>query len=226
MKYCKKCKSTKLFTEFYESKRSKDGRLSTCIKCRRAYKATYNNTESGRKSKKLSAKKYWAKASVKEKRRKPKPIGEVIGSVEKSKARKEKRAQYQSSVKGKTTAFLYWTSTRGREVNSKKSRKFLASEKGKVVIANHNAKRRAARNGAAVRDFTAEQWRYLQEHFSHCCAYCGKKSSGGLTQDHITPLSKGGDHTLSNIVPSCRSCNSAKNTNPPIVPVQPLLLIA
>ena len=46
-----------------------------------------------------------------------------------------------------------------------------------------------------------------------------------LEMDHITPLSKGGDHTASNIVPCCRSCNAKKGTGPVLKPVQPMLLL-
>ena len=31
-----------------------------------------------------------------------------------------------------------------------------------------------------------------------------------LTQDHVIPLSKGGQHIKENIVPACPSCNSKK----------------
>jgi 5-methylcytosine-specific restriction endonuclease McrA len=87
------------------------------------------------------------------------------------------------------------------------------------------SKRRAARKGAPVNDFTAQQWASMKEHYRHCCVYCGKKQKR-LTQDHIVPLIKGGSHTYSNIVPACRSCNAKKGTGAVLVPVQPLLLIA
>ena len=87
-----------------------------------------------------------------------------------------------------------------------------------------SARRRATKRNAAVNDFTAAQWLSMQEHFQHCCAYCGKRAKGHLTQDHIQPLSKGGNHTLANIVPACQSCNSRKHIGPVLVPVQPLLL--
>lgn len=86
-------------------------------------------------------------------------------------------------------------------------------------------KRRAQKKNALVNDFTAIQWRTMQEHYNHCCAYCGRRAKGHLTQDHITPLSQGGSHTLSNIIPACRSCNSKKQTGPVLKPVQPLLLL-
>jgi hypothetical protein len=36
-----------------------------------------------------------------------------------------------------------------------------------------------------------------------------------VTWDHVQPLSKGGAHTLSNLKPSCRSCNSRKSASWP-----------
>jgi 5-methylcytosine-specific restriction endonuclease McrA len=87
-------------------------------------------------------------------------------------------------------------------------------------------RRRARKAGAAIRDFTAAQWRAMQAHYDHRCAYCGTRAKGHLTHDHITPLSKGGNHTLVNIVPACRSCNNRKHVGPPLAQVQPLFLVA
>jgi 5-methylcytosine-specific restriction endonuclease McrA len=87
-----------------------------------------------------------------------------------------------------------------------------------------NARRRARKRGAPVNDFTTAQWLELQIVFDYCCAYCGKRAKGKLTQDHITPLVNGGNHTLANIVPACRCCNSRKRTGAPLISVQPLLL--
>lgn len=68
---------------------------------------------------------------------------------------------------------------------------------------------------------TARKWRrdqYLRNrewerlaYFDNRCAYCHAplKQDG---QDHIVPLSVGGDHTLDNVVPACRSCNARKNS--------------
>lgn len=85
------------------------------------------------------------------------------------------------------------------------------------------ARRRAQKASAPVNDFTAAQWQAMLEHYAHRCIYCGRQMHR-LTQDHLTPLSQGGSHTLANIVPACRSCNSRKHTHPAPVMVQPLLL--
>lgn len=85
-------------------------------------------------------------------------------------------------------------------------------------------RRRALLEGVAINDFTAEQWRQMKAHYGHSCVYCGRKMTR-LTMDHIIPLSQGGNHTYSNIVPACRSCNSRKHTGEVLRPIQPLLLI-
>lgn len=41
------------------------------------------------------------------------------------------------------------------------------------------------------------------------CSYCGKYTRDGHV-DHVVPLSKGGDDSLSNLVWACRACNLSK----------------
>jgi 5-methylcytosine-specific restriction endonuclease McrA len=86
------------------------------------------------------------------------------------------------------------------------------------------ATRRARERGVTIRDFTHAQWIEMQAAYDHRCVYCGKRAKGHLTQDHLTPLALGGNHTASNIVPACRSCNCKKGTRAVLVPVQPLLI--
>lgn len=93
------------------------------------------------------------------------------------------------------------------------------------VFQSYIRTRRARKAHAPVNDFTAQQWRDMQAAYDHRCVYCGKRCKGKLTQDHITPLSKGGSHTLTNIVPACKNCNSKKHDNVAPIPVQPLLLL-
>jgi 5-methylcytosine-specific restriction endonuclease McrA len=88
----------------------------------------------------------------------------------------------------------------------------------------YNAKRFALRRGSSVNTLTAAEWEAIKIFHKHCCVYCGKKQTR-LTQDHITPLSKGGTHTLHNVVPACRSCNAKKGAGSVLIPIQPLLLI-
>jgi 5-methylcytosine-specific restriction endonuclease McrA len=77
---------------------------------------------------------------------------------------------------------------------------------------------------APINNLTAAQEKAIKIHYRNRCVYCGKKSKQ-LTLDHLDPLSKGGSHTYTNIVPACQSCNSRKKTGPVLKPVQPLLLV-
>lgn len=81
--------------------------------------------------------------------------------------------------------------------------------------------RRYARKRNLPDTLTIEEWRAIKAAYENRCAYCGKQTK--LAQDHVLPLSKGGGTVAQNIVPSCKSCNSRKNANPPPVPIKVLL---
>lgn len=71
-------------------------------------------------------------------------------------------------------------------------------------------KRRAARYSVPC-TLTIEQWQILLEVWYHRCAYC-ERGNIKLTQDHVVPISRGGAHAMSNVVPACSLCNSKKGT--------------
>ena len=72
---------------------------------------------------------------------------------------------------------------------------------------------RARKANAPINDLTAAQWAMLKERYNFSCAYCGERVPV-LTQDHVLALSRGGNHTMANVVPACKSCNSRKHTTP------------
>lgn len=84
-------------------------------------------------------------------------------------------------------------------------------------------RRRASQAQAPVNDFTATEWEAMKAYYNNCCAYCGDACES-LTQDHVIPLSKGGSHTYTNIVPACLSCNCAKGTKSGEAGAETLLL--
>lgn len=62
-------------------------------------------------------------------------------------------------------------------------------------------------------------WRIRQAVYArdgYECAYCGKETDDvSRSLDHIMPQSRGGEHTLENLVVCCRRCNSAKRDRTP-----------
>lgn len=70
-----------------------------------------------------------------------------------------------------------------------------------------DATRRARRKGAEG-SHTHEQWLAKVAAYGSKCAYCGEEKT--LTRDHDIPLSRGGSHSIDNLVPACKSCNSRK----------------
>lgn len=72
-------------------------------------------------------------------------------------------------------------------------------------------RRRCRRKSVIINDLTADQWKGRVEEYGGLCAYC-LRPMPKVTLDHMTPLVRGGSHTLSNVVPCCKSCNSRKGT--------------
>lgn len=52
-------------------------------------------------------------------------------------------------------------------------------------------------------------WKKTLNRYANSCAYCG--APGDLHMDHIVPLSRGGRHSIGNVVPACQRCNLSKH---------------
>lgn len=100
-------------------------------------------------------------------------------------------------------------------------RKQSKTPKGRESSRHHVRKRRAIM-AQVESTLTREQWKAVLKKFDYRCAYCHQKKK--LEMDHIIPISKGGSHTVSNVAPACRRCNSIKNNGGPLSHIQPLLL--
>jgi 5-methylcytosine-specific restriction endonuclease McrA len=79
------------------------------------------------------------------------------------------------------------------------------NKRKKAVI--YEAARRARKAGGegVVND---GDWQRLVEILGNACLKCG--SLDKITQDHVVPLSKGGQHHPTNLQPLCRTCNEIK----------------
>jgi 5-methylcytosine-specific restriction endonuclease McrA len=76
-----------------------------------------------------------------------------------------------------------------------------------------NFQRYRARLKGVAATLTEAEWRGILTFFGHACAYC-LRTDRPLTQDHVIPVSRGGEHTAENVVPACLSCNAKKGNRP------------
>lgn len=71
---------------------------------------------------------------------------------------------------------------------------------------NYDHRKRA---NTPASDVTADLWAARVAEFGGRCAYC--LTPGQVEMEHIDPVSRGGSHTMDNLVPACRSCNASKH---------------
>lgn len=72
------------------------------------------------------------------------------------------------------------------------------------------AKRRALKRGRDAFSVTSRDIRRLEIRFEGRCAYCKSTLAPGYHLDHVVPLSRGGAHSIGNLVPACQPCNNRK----------------
>lgn len=84
---------------------------------------------------------------------------------------------------------------------------------GKSVAMNTRHKRRVKERKG---DVTAQQMLELQQNATHCYWCNSNLVNKKVHVDHFYPISKGGAHTLSNLVIACATCNLKKSNKDPI----------
>lgn len=234
IKRCRKCGENKRLSGFSRSKEAKDGHINSCKDCMRIWAIDYRakNLEKHKavslnwyyqnKEKARQQNKKWSQEN-KEKRReharksnekhkeKCKERGRVYREENRDKVRegnkiagKKWRAKNKEAFAAMTKAWRGAHPERFRELVKDWDKR--NPEKRKAFGKNSHAKRRTQKDVGKV---SAEEWRKIKEAAKGRCHYCKKKTK--LTQDHVIPLSKGGLHHPSNIVPACQPCNSSKN---------------
>jgi len=116
----------------------------------------------------------------------------------------EYHQRYYSTSNGKTKS-----KANGAKPGRKEYMKsYWASPEGRAKRCHLQNQRRLSKtaNGGS---HTMVEWLELCGMFADCCAYCGMLKK--LTRDHDVPVSRGGTDDISNILPSCSSCNSSKH---------------
>lgn len=188
-KICSKCKIEKPLGEFNNHKGRKDGKNNICKTCSREDNLRYS------KLNREVLRQYQVnyrdinKGVLVEKRKELYPLKKELFS--------ERQKAYYSENK---------------EVYAKKDRGYRQTSLGKASVSNSRHKRRTITKQG---DVTQVQMLQLLSDGKECF-YCQCDLSIVKAHiDHFTPLSKGGRHTISNLVVSCATCNLRKGAKDP-----------
>ena len=219
-KKCSKCKKIKPASEFYLEKRFKDGFQSECKQCfiirtkKWASKNIDKVKEYKKKWKKFNPKKIkvardkWIKDNPEQNKRYKKNWREANLGYQKEWTKKNPERRKEITKKGlKKYRKIYPE----RVKMSIKKWAQANPEKIRMINKKHSAKRRGA-----LGSHTLEQWKILKNKYNNCCAICGRQEPFTdlwyqfLTEDHISPISKGGSNFIENIQPLCIYCNGKK----------------
>ena len=100
-----------------------------------------------------------------------------------------------------------------KEYGREYSKIYCKTEKGKAKSKNNGAKRRSIFKNS---DVSTNDILYIQKQ-ANLCYWCGGKINiNNLHIDHYIPISKGGEHSIDNLVVSCNKCNLSKQAKDPI----------
>ena len=229
MKICKKCGEEKLATVeyFIKTKGCKGGIGWTCRECLRKYNKQYrlNNKKELAEYRKQYNKdnaekraKYYQQNREKmiEKNRQYRKNNPEKIALRKKKYneenadkvkeyRKEFNKQYRLKNKEKLDAYSKEWRIKNKEYMIEKSSRYAKEHK---EVYRLSKQRRKALKRKLPSTLTIEQWESAKKHFDNSCAFCGKNYP--LAQEHFVALTKGGEYSHNNIIPSCQSCNSSK----------------
>jgi len=112
------------------------------------------------------------------------------------------RYAYRHSGAFTRVAYRNWPEEK-KILNRQRNLAYNKANKHKRTLAMSKRRARQKQNGV----FVIHDYEILAIQRANCF-YCG--NPGGEV-DHVIPLSRGGAHSIGNLVPACRSCNSSKN---------------
>jgi 5-methylcytosine-specific restriction endonuclease McrA len=101
----------------------------------------------------------------------------------------------------------YWK--KNKEKLKRYNKEYRKTENGKISYQRGQSKRQI-REKEIVNTLTVQEWKDILRQHNFKCAYCGKDLLDRPERDHIISISKGGNNTKDNVVPTCKSCNAKK----------------
>ncbi len=203
-KLCNKCKEIRELSSFSKDSYKKDGLSTVCKICVKTY---------------FNSKREYFLLKKKEYRENNKNIIKIKKSIW--------DANHIEHIKSYSRS--YHILNRPRLLI--KARRYYSNNRLKIIKASlryfkkhpykavaNVARRRARKLRTQIERITHLDLIAIKEQYNYCCAYCGVTDSENnkIQIDHVYPLSKGGSHTLLNLLPACRNCNYRKHNKLPL----------
>jgi len=118
--------------------------------------------------------------------------------------------KYAKANRAKISIYMTNYCQRNREKYRNYAKKYYYCGGGRAWYTTRRHNKRAGLHNIDGSGISVSDWNELMNLYGYRCAYCNRELS--LTMDHVVPLRHNGQHTLDNIVPSCKHCNSSKGT--------------
>lgn len=183
-KACGKCFAVKALAQYNAARREVDGRQSACKACKTATSAQWYAANRERAS---DSSRQWY-------------------STHREQADEYRREWESVNRESRAEGHRRWyAANRERAADRSRSWRLRHPERYLTAARHYAANRRARIAAATIIPFTVDE---MLAHWAdldlYGCAFCG-----GPYEDieHLVPLSRGGEHSLANIVPSCIECN-------------------
>lgn len=211
IKTCCTCKTAKPLGDFNKYAKADDGRQPRCRECQREKRVAWYEANREREIAKARA---WNLAN-------PERVREI--DLARRKRNPEKRRQFNQRYRAKNGEAIKAQKREARarklEEMRERERVWRASHRQSIADrkriyrvtnpnvrwqqrANFHRRRAAMADGPSGREIKSKM-----AYYGFVCWICGDR---GDTVDHVKPLAAGGLHTLANLRPACRFCNSRK----------------
>lgn len=191
VKRCKRCETEKPLSDFYNDRSTKDGKSFYCKPCKKANNSDYVQRNPDKVRERIKA---WHERNP----------GKSAAYSRESRARNPERAREVLLRSAKK-----WQA---------KNREYVLEYKRRKYRENVDASRAKKREYQRKRRAAGECWVTVSEEAEilaktgGLCNYCDAEWEA---LDHFFPLSKGGAHSVENLVPACKPCNGSKyNADP------------
>jgi 5-methylcytosine-specific restriction endonuclease McrA len=184
---CRTCGEIKPLSAFSRDRYTRDGFRGECKDCRkqRYDPEYYKQWEQANREWRAETRRRWRK----ENEERYKEYYRTYYEQNREHYQRLRRAYYEAN----------------REAYAERCRRWREENPEAAAAILHN--RRARERGASGR-WSAEQWRALVDFYGDACLACGVRDN--LAKDHVVPIFLGGDNTIANLQPLCKSCNSRK----------------